>query len=269
MEPDHEFKIQIVSDLHTEMPGTKILEVLDELSPHCDNIALCGDIGKPGTAPYMRVIADCALNYKNVFVTLGNHEYYKSKMSTVDETFESLSEMFANVHPMNRREVTIDGVRILGCTLWSHVPDEAANDVETFLNDYRLIYKKHIGDGDDRMERITINDTNAFHKRDVDWLTSKLDHDVKTPTVVLTHHAPLMKGTSHPMYENPPKLTNHAFCTDMSGLMRGNVKLWAFGHTHHQNDFMRGGTRIVTNARGYNYREKANYTPSRVHLLRF
>ena len=47
--------------------------------------------------------------------------------------------------------------------------------------------------------------------------------------VVLTHHAPLMKGTSHPRFEG--QLLTQGFSTDLESLMGSPVAVWCYGHT--------------------------------------
>lgn len=261
-----EFPIQIVSDLHTEIDPQGVIE---ELIPECPHIALCGDIGRPSADIYEEVIRHCAKNFKHTFVVLGNHEYYRGKVDVVNELAQQICDRYPSVYLMNRREVRLPWMdrqfRILGCTLWSHVPKEAEYEVSQFLNDYRVIYKQHLAHGDKKVERIEVADTNEYHQRDVSWLTERLTEDTKTPTLILTHHAPLRKGTSNPKYEDPPRLTNHGFSTDLAWMMNPCVRGWGFGHTHHACDFMHGNTRVVTNARGYfGERKKIGYTPTRV-----
>lgn len=261
-----DFPIQIVSDLHTEIDPKGVIE---ELVPACPHVALCGDIGRVGNHFYEDVIAHCAGKFQRTFVVLGNHEYYNGKVSTVEEQARQICTRYPSVHLLNRGEVRFEWMnqpmRVLGCTLWSHVPKDAEIQVEQFLNDYRVIYKRHFADGDNKIERIEVADTNYFHQRDVQWLSDRLNEDPKTPTIVFTHHAPLSKGVSNPRYENPPKLTNHAFCTDLSYMMMPCVRGWAFGHTHHSADFLHQKTRVVTNARGYfGERQKIGYAPTRV-----
>lgn len=262
------FSLQIVSDLHVEMMANTAT-IHQELVPRCDAIALCGDIGKPGSKSYNELIAHCSEKFRHVFVVLGNHEYYKDKMSDVESRFAKLHSQFPNVYPLNRTELRVDigdrRLRILGCTLWSHIPDNAMVAVTTLLNDYKLIYRTHIGSGDDRTTRITFEDTNEFHRRDRDWLQAKFNEDTATPTIVLTHYAPSMVGTSDPAFEG--KLTNHGFATNLSSMFQPNIRLWAFGHTHYQCDYLHQGTRIVTNARGYTTKERVGYQPDKVYTL--
>ncbi|KAL0487746.1 hypothetical protein AKO1_000134 [Acrasis kona] len=116
------------------------------------------------------------------------------------------------------------------------------------MSDYKGLIKLQEKD----YERIiTTDDTNAWHEEDVFWLKQEIeraksrDEDV----CVLTHHSPLVTGTSKPEHIGTP--CNTAFTTDLKYMMGGNLKLWAFGHTHHNCDVLCKGTRVVSNQHGY------------------
>ena len=100
---------------------------------------------------------------------------------------------------MNWRRVDInDDVTLLGCTLHSYIPPEAEEGVRDVIKDFR------------RIEKWTVADHNAEHARDVKWLEDTIREirqtDAQTGAkqrriVVVTHHAPLTKGTSKPAHE--------------------------------------------------------------------
>lgn len=67
---------------------------------------------------------------------------------------------------------------------------------------------------------------------------------------MVTHHAPLVCGTSSPDQAKNP--WSPAFATDI--LSQGdwkNVEAWIFGHTHYYREFKKGGVKVVSNQRGY------------------
>src|SRR4051794_14988066 len=86
-----------------------------------------------------------------------------------------------------------EGVRVVGCTLWSHVPEEDVSCVQRQMNDYHLI----------RMgkRKLLVEDTNRWHDEALAWLKSQLAKakEAGERVVVLTHHAPIMKSC-HPRY---------------------------------------------------------------------
>jgi len=190
---------------------------------------------------------------------------------------------------LDRTSLLVDGVRILGCTLWSAVPAPHAKAVMDFMADYRVICPDNAGEEaaggrrnfswEMRRRRSTFDMLCAEHARDAAWLEAEVRAAARRgePVVVLTHHAPLFDGTSHPRYPRGP--TSHGFATDMSHLFAApaaaaaaaplaesalasapagggepsSVRAWAFGHTHFSCDFVPAGsaTRIVANQRGY------------------
>src|SRR5690606_800255 len=69
------------------------------------------------------------------------------------------------------------------------------------------------------------------------------------PTVVVTHHLPHSRSIPERFKGDP---TNAAYASDLSGMVDdGAAALWIHGHMHDSCDYVVGGTRIVSNARGY------------------
>ena len=193
-------------------------------------------------------------NDLKVLVVLGNHEYYNHgrQRHTVQDCLDEaqkICSMASNLVLMNKTSLLINGVRVLGTTLWSKVTPQQYKDISQQLNDYRLIYR-------DATRALTIEDTCAWFEDEYAWLQQEVAQSIargEQNTLVLTHHAPAMRGTSDSMYDDSP--INSAFCTDLRGIFRNsgrsNVHTWVFGHTHYNTDFMCEGTRVVANQRGY------------------
>ena len=56
-----------------------------------------------------------------------------------------------------------------------------------------------------------------------------------------------------------------AYATDMTSFIKkyDNIKWWASGHVHHNNDYMIHQCRVVSNPRGYNHSElNREFNPS-------
>jgi hypothetical protein len=85
---------------------------------------------------------------------------------------KKLCEKYPNVILMDKTSVLIDGVRILGTTLWSHVPDDKRKIVEYSINDYHLI---NIWKGNPpKLQKITCDDTNFWHREELQWLQQQV-----------------------------------------------------------------------------------------------
>lgn len=136
--------------------------------------------------------------FKHVFILAGNHEYYNGLMTEVDAKIHQICQSKSNLHYLNRSSYVLDHVRIVGVTLWSNVPEHAAETVSSTLNDYKTI-RVNTTDGKSRL--LNVSDTNGLHSADVAYLKSelKVSTDAKQPCIVLTHHAPLKYGVSEPV----------------------------------------------------------------------
>lgn len=131
---------------------------------------------------------------------------------------------------------------ILGCTLWSSIPEEAYGVVEAKVGDFRKI--KHW----------TPPQHTATHEEEVAWLSKEVAHAragaSKRRILIATHHAPCIEGTSRPDQISNP--WTPAFSTDLLDQETWEgVKAWVFGHTHYSTKFVRNGIKLVSNQRGY------------------
>ena len=238
--------IQLASDLHLEFGAVTSYESL--IRPAAPVLALLGDVGvlttAEGCAQYAHFLEWCAHRFALVLVLLGNHEYNQGQPGgrvTADVVQLRLHALCASaavasghdVRMLQRAGVRVNGVRVLGATLWSAVPAAAAQAVEAYLSDYRLIWLPG-----DPPRLLTAAASHAAHEEDVAWLRAQLADGSGGPTAVLTHHTPSCNGTSHPKYGRPPaNPVNHAFSTDLEALFRPSLRVWAFGHTHYNADF--------------------------------
>jgi phosphoribosyl 1,2-cyclic phosphodiesterase len=100
---------------------------------------------------------------------------------------------------------------VVGCTLWSYVPDKHSTQVGYHLNDYRRIYWRK-KDNEKSPRNISPEDTTKMHADDVKHIEEAIELAQKNgePVVVLTHHSPIMEyGCSNAEYWSSP--TRNAF----------------------------------------------------------
>lgn len=232
-------KIQIASDLHLEFlekqfPGYRVIEPAD-----ADVLVIAGDIHHSTKA--IAAFADWPVP---VIYVHGNHEAYH------EQYFDLLKKMRvaskgSQVRYLEKDEYVLNGVRFLGCCLWTDYRLDSANfrkamnDAETSLNDHRLI---RIQQG-----QFTAQDALETHRRSRDWLDTKLDEHFDGPTVVVTHHGP-HPNSVHPRYAGTP--LNAAFVSDLTPLLQKS-DLWIHGHVHDSLDYEVSGARVIANPRGY------------------
>lgn len=245
-------KIQIASDLHLELlekrfPGYRVVEPAD-----ADVLVLAGDIHHATQA--VAAFADWPAP---VVYVHGNHEAYHEQIAALDEQLRAASAG-SNVHYLERGEYIVNGVRFLGCCLWTDYllePDhqrEAMREAELKLYDHRRIRTAHGGFG--------AEDALRLHRQSRAWLEQKLHERFDGRTVVVTHHGP-HPGSVHPRYAG--QALNAAFVSDLTPLI-GQADLWIHGHVHDSFDYAVAGTRVITNPRGYALNRTAAQTPQQL-----
>ncbi|KAL4778877.1 Metallo-dependent phosphatase-like protein [Aspergillus varians] len=244
---------QALSDLHLEINQQYQTY---EIPARAKHLILAGDIGRlidyDNYRDFLRKQTD---QFERVFLVLGNHEFYNG---TFDEglqkarQLETEPSLNGRLVLLHRRRYDVPGSRvtILGCTLWSNVPGDLRDVVRAKIQDF----KKIRGWGVD--EHI------ASHGADLDWLLNEIQSiqteneavgkkGEKRSILVVTHHAPSLRGTSSPQHADNP--WRFAFGTDVLGRVSGldAVKAWVFGHTHYSTEFKEAGVRVMSNQRGY------------------
>lgn len=151
----------------------------------------------------------------------------------------------SRIHFLDRDAVILDGIRILGCTLWTDfrlrgfTPDQAMAEVERRLNDY---YRINTSAGPLRATQ-TLGDHQVSRR----WLGEQIFRPFAGKTVVVTHHAP------HPLSVHPRfagDVLNAGFASDMTELLL-RADFWFHGHTHDSFDYKVSGCRVVSNPAGY------------------
>jgi len=233
-------KIALLSDLHNEScqpGGVPGLENGD-----ADVIILAGDIDV-GLNGIRWAVEQAERLDKRLLYVAGNHEFYHHEISLLDEMRELLSGN-DRVDLLERDQIVIDGVRFLGCTLWTDylaVEDREASMavVERQLNDHRVI-----SNGD---QPFLPGDALKIHIESRAWLERELQQPFDGKTVVVTHHAPHLQ-CKHPDFALDSIAT--AFISDLSPLVE-QADIWCYGHTHANLDLQLGGCRLLSNQRGY------------------
>lgn len=243
-------KLHVISDLHLEHAPFTVPEV------DADVVVLAGDIA-PGTAgiEWMRR----HLDGRPILHVAGNHEFYGEDLPGLTARMKDAAAG-SRVHVLENDEVVIGGVRFLGCSLWTDFDfagaENRANTMricERLVNDYKQIRASE----SDRPLRA--QDTRDLHSASRAWLSERLASSHDGPTVVITHHAPLVRQRP----ENPVMAAvGGAFASDLSQLMNADaVGLWVFGHIHRVVDAEVNGTRVLSNQRGYPHEPVAGFDP--------
>jgi len=256
--------VQIISDLHLEAP--KAYDIFD-IIPKAPYLALLGDIGNVASHKddCLAFLTRQLNQFRVVFFVSGNHEAYHSNWP---ETLEILHTFERDVHNnatlgdfilLDRAVYRMPdtNIVILGCSLFSFISAGNSKSVSVGLNDF------FVTDGWD------VDSHNEAHKRDIAWLNTQvaeLEHsDVRI--MIFTHWSPSMDARAiNPRHATSP--ITSAFSTDLSEekcFQNEKVKIWAFGHTHYNCDFVVerkqgiGSLRLVANQRGYYFDQAVGY----------
>mmetsp|Transcript_7666 Transcript_7666/g.11722 ORF Transcript_7666/g.11722 Transcript_7666/m.11722 type:complete len:307 (+) Transcript_7666:60-980(+) len=260
-------RIQVVSDLHIEFYNQEQPPPNFLIEPCAPILALLGDIGLACTDQLRTFLLSQCDRFEHVLFVAGNHEYYNKgetvfSMTEQLEWMEGVCSERSNLHFMDNKSITLNGILILGTTLWSDIPDESLWQAQISMNDYNLSYN-HQPKENESPRKLTAHETRNIHRKSVAWLRSCLTEAKKQNNqrvVILTHHTPLLAGTSHPRY-NGNEL-NCCFSTNLKTILVSydNIVAWACGHTHYNFDFRVGNNvRIVSNQRGYKDRPNKSY----------
>lgn len=230
--------VLLANDLHNEFgawwPGRATVQAADV-------VVLAGDIGSrtEGLA-----WARQAFGGKRIVYVAGNHEFYGA--AYLDELVALRSRaQDLGIDFLENDEATIDGVRFLGCTLWTDFAlfgdvAGALREAQAGMNDFGQI----------RLAPQTpFRPTHALclHRRSRAWLERKLTEPFSGKTVVVSHHAPSPASIEPAYLDNP---LSAAFASRLEALA-SRADLWLHGHTHRFSDYRIGACRVVCNPRGY------------------
>jgi len=251
-------------------------------------LALLGDIGNSHDDRLYDFLERQLQRFKIVFFVIGNHEPYLiddagpvkctyeaavAKMQAFEASIASRQSSSSghdggNRAPgrfvlLNRRRFDIsDQVTVLGCTLFSRISDDQQSTAALFVSDFSNI------------QDWSTDAHNAAHATDLQWLNTEVDSLTRTEPsraiAIFTHYSPTNSTLANdPEHLEDSRGVQTAFVTDLEREVcwtSPSVKLWAFGHTHFNCDFVDPGTgkRVVANQRGYGREDAFDFDSEKV-----
>jgi len=236
-------KIALYSDLHNEcgVPWEP-----PDSAHQADIVVLAGDIGS-----HTHGLEWAARRFprRPIVYVAGNHEYYGAQLGLLSELQKPYWQRM-DVHFLERHSVERDGVRFLGCTLWSGFTLYGADRVEASMNVARRTINDYWMINARGGKLLHPRDTLRLHKTAVRWLDAALAKPYEGKTVVVTHFAPHRRCVA-PEHEGSD--VSPYFVTDLAWLMaKHRIDLWCYGHTHTNTDFVaENGCRVISNQLGY------------------
>ena len=261
-------RIAAVSDLHLDVGPNTVRwkpDALPSAWDHADVLVLAGDINEVDKG--VKWARDVLLpRYgKPIVYVPGNHEGWGTSWQ---RALRKMKEAAAGhpIHVLDRESVVLAGMRFLGATLWTDFRawpdvDEAIreswpnNPYAPGMRDYLRI----------RMEpgfrRLNPKDTIGMAIRARAWLLEAAAQPFDGPTVVVTHHPPVVEAAG-PHYASPDGALTHplsaAYVNDWAdGVAKIAPALWVSGHTHHPYRRVSGQTLLASHAAGHTVEELA------------
>ena len=243
----------ILSDLHNEFS----VYIPDFEERSVDVVILAGDIDKGSKGIYW---ARSQWPDKEIIYIAGNHEFYgKIRGHVMAELRIAAKE--TGVHFLENEQIFINGIRYLGCTLWTDfklfgekVQLACMSQAIKELNDFRVIYE-----GD---KVFSPTDSVKLFNNSHNFLRDNLaDNYFHGKTVVVTHHLPSNQSIANRFKKD---MLSSCFASNIDHFL-GYSELWIHGHTHDSFDYTTKGTRVICNPRGYfinNTQENAHFKPS-------
>ncbi len=233
-------RIALYSDLHLSV------QPLEHPPTDADVVVLAGDLARPPAA----IAWARGFGRPTVYVA-GNHEFYGSDLASTHAALREHARG-SQVHVLERDAWVHQGVRFLGCTLWSdhrlYASEEARETGLRQAMEFNRDFSR-IGVAPGFEERFSPAVSQLLCDTSVAWLEAQFAQPHDGPTVVVTHFAPA-RGSIHPRFAGSP--INACFVSDLEAhILRWQPVLWLHGHTHDSFDYRVGATRVVCNPRGY------------------
>ncbi|MRR50425.1 MAG: phosphoesterase [Rhodocyclaceae bacterium] len=234
-------KLHILSDVHLEFgkwPRNVDVNAID-----ADVTILAGDIGVG-----LEGIQWALTINRPVIYVFGNHEFYGLRpMNDLWRTAKS-TVAGTHIHLLENEELVLNGVRFLGCTLWTDFcilgadrQKFAMNFASNEMSDYANI-------------SATPHDTLSLHQESREFLGCRLADAFNGTTVVITHHAP----SALSLTDRKVTSETDATCATNLDALVAKANLWVHGHTHIPVDYLcfgpgicPGPGRVISNPRGY------------------
>lgn len=234
--------IQVLSDIHLEQSNEgKCFLSLRNLSPY---LFLVGDIGHIFSRSWRNFMEYCARTWKQVFVVLGNHEYYseahKESLPDLEERYEAWFAKFPNIHWVRPGTITtlIDHpyIFVIGGTGWS----KPSEDTKKVINDFHHIY---VREG----ELMCPESMSRLHDQEFGYILAQIEKHPKNQYIVATHFPPIYHGVTHPYHQDTS--TSSYFRNDYT-IRLPNIRAWLFGHTHYSSVLQKDGILFISNQFG-------------------
>ena len=225
-------KIQITSDAHIDINlwTHQLIDVFAN-KHNAQILIIAGDLCEIGYKKkdmfFNKFIKP---NFEHIIIIPGNHDYY----GTIWRDDHNLNNSIGNVHLLDNRSITIEGVNFIGSTLWTKPLKKQTTAILNTINDYYKIIDFNIS-----------RSTNEFLKNK-SFIKYELEKS-KLPNIVITHHLPseiLLNG----FYVDSDISSVYASNIDLESI---NATHWIHGHSHNSFEKKIKDCMFIRNPFGY------------------
>ena len=257
--------MRFISDLHLEFQKDSMPPfVIPEQDTDADTVlVLAGDIAvAKRPAQYKDLINDATSRFKHVIWIMGNHEHYNGSVQTsIPRILKNLGlteelHVHGNLSVVENEVVSVGNTDFFCATLWTDMAN--GNPIgmwkaELNMNDFKRI---RTGDAtkpgfiDNPYKRpMRAEDTVAWNRESVKFITTAVEASTAEKKVVVTHHAPSYRSIDKRFRGEE---LNIAYASPLDMLVEElETDYWIHGHMHNTNDYNIGKTNILSNPRGY------------------
>ena len=267
--------IQLLSDLHLEsnphfrakpLPGADVLVLAGDIGSYQGGSLLSSqgiaDFGLARFSPLPPALGGAGWPTPVLFLP-GNHEYDGLDFDNAGLRLRDACARWGLTW-LDRQTVVQQGVRFVGCTLWTDfdaLTTRRADANPAQVDDISLADQLREREKAFRAANFYLKKNHAFRKgqpmlaeemreeglKSQAWLRQALALPFDGPTVAVTHFAPSLLSAD-PRYGITPGTAG--FCNSLDELLP-LATLWLHGHLHCPNDYVKHGCRVVANPLGY------------------
>ncbi|RDW92721.1 uncharacterized protein DSM5745_00043 [Aspergillus mulundensis] len=159
--------LQVLSDLHLEI-DQQYTSFKIPVPVHAKHLVLAGDVGRLVEYDnYRAFLKQQTDQFELVFLVLGNHEFYNDTFAAGLERAQRLEKepcMNGRLVLLNQRRFDIpeSSVTVLGCSLWSRIPDWCRDMVRMKIQDI------------EKIRGWSVDGHCAAHTSDLPWLLAEI-----------------------------------------------------------------------------------------------
>ncbi|MBW3243652.1 metallophosphoesterase [Epibacterium sp. DP7N7-1] len=262
------------SDLHLEFRDFDIPSPSD-LDGDVDAILIAGDTDVKGRhLDFAEAVWD--VWRRPVLMIEGNHEGYGAKRiqkiwDLEDRRIPEARARGVDIEILRGTSRVIGDTRIIGATFWTDLqlfPDRLTGidfAVRDKINDYKRV--RFLDERRGIYRKLLPQDTRQMHHDQKRSIYAQLAEPFDGPTVVMTHHLPVVQ-MMHPERREKADILSAAWASDLAHeISEFKVDAWIAGHSHDAVEFLlqgaNGEIRFIRNIRGY-AEDTTDFDPLRI-----